>query len=85
MTKQEVAVHRDKIKKVMVDHLTSLGYPNVEYEIIMRELKNMYVKIEESGLILPGMTYHGFQQIANTHFMMAQMQDMMGLSSPLLP
>lgn len=79
MTREELAAHREKIKKVMVDHLTTLGHPKVEYEVIMKELKAMYLKIEEAGLILPGMTFHGFQQMASNHLMIAQMHDMMGI------
>lgn len=48
---------KSKIKQVMLDHLTPLGYPHMSTEEILKELKPMYIKLEESGLTVPGMSY----------------------------
>lgn len=79
MTEGEKADHKEKIKKVMFDHLTMLGYPNLTDDQIMSELKNMYVKIEEAGLVLSGMNFTTFQQIANNMYLVNQVKNMMGI------
>ncbi len=79
MTSAEIEVHKEKVKQVMVAHLTIIGFPKITNEQIMSELKNMWVKIEEAGLIVPGMSFAAFNQIANDQYMIAQINEMMGL------
>lgn len=79
MTEGEKTEHKEKVKKVMVDHLTTLGYPNISGDQIMTQLKAMWIKIEEAGLILPGMNFQAFQAFANQAFMMEQVRDVMGI------
>jgi hypothetical protein len=79
MTEGEKESHKEKIKKVMLEHLTAVGYPNITDDQVMAELKNMWVKMEEAGLILSGMSYMGFQQMANNAYLMNQVKNMMGL------
>lgn len=79
MTPDEIEAHKEKIKKVMLDHLTTLGYPDMHNEAIMAELKPMWVKLEEAGLILPEMTFLHFVDHANTQFLFAEMKGVMGI------
>lgn len=45
----------------MVEHLReAIGYPDCDGSLIMRELKPMWVKLEESGLLLDGMNFRVF-------------------------
>jgi len=68
-----------KIKKVMVDHLTTVGYPDITNEQIISQLKPMWIKLEESGLPLTGMNFNGFVNIAQAMFMIAEINEQMGI------
>lgn len=67
---------KEKVKKVMVDHLTALGYPEMSPEQIMGQLKAMWIKIEEAGLIQSGMSYQAFLAHANDQYMISQINSM---------
>lgn len=79
MTSVELETHKAKVKKVMIDHLTELGYPELSNEQIMGELKNMWVKIEEAGLVVDGMNFSEFAGHAQNQFILSQIQDMFGI------
>ena len=79
MTAGEKVAHGEKVKKVMIDYLTTLGYPNIPDEQIMSELKNMWLKIEEAGLVIEDMNFQAFCAFANNAFMMAQVNEIMGI------
>ena len=79
MTAGEKENHKEKVRKVMVDYLTTLGYPNIGNDRIMSELKTMWLKIEEAGLIVGDMNFEAFCAYANNEFIMAEMKDMMGI------
>lgn len=79
MTAGELAEHKDKVKKVMVDHLTTLGWPKLSDEQVMSQLKPMWLKIEEAGLVVGDMNFMAFQAIANQAYMIAQVNDIMGI------
>ena len=79
MTAGEKENHKEAVKKVMVDHLTTLGYPQIGNEQVMSELKNMWVKIEEAGLVTNGMTFAAFQAYANDAFLKAHIEEMFGI------
>lgn len=79
MTEAEMADLKGKIKKVMVDHLTTIGYPNIPNEQIMGELKAMWIKIEEAGLVTDGMNFQAFAEHAESQFMIAQVKDLLGI------
>lgn len=79
MTEGELANHNEKIRKVIDDHLTALGYPAMETDAIMRELKPMWIKLEEARLLLPGMTFEAFCAHADHAQMFEQVRDLMGL------
>lgn len=70
---------KEKIKKVMLDHLTGLGYPDIPNERIMTELKAMWIKIEEAGLIKEDMNYMAFVQHAQDQFLIAEVKETMGI------
>ncbi len=56
---------KEQIKKVMIDHLKeTIHYPKCNDEQILQELKPMWVKLEEAGLIQPGMNFNEFQHQA---------------------
>lgn len=80
MTEGEKTNHKEKVKKVMIDQLTSaVNYPNCTPDQIMSQLKNMWLKIEEEGLLVEDMNYQAFCAYANHCFMVSQVQDFMGL------
>ena len=80
MTKKELAAHKVKVKKVMVDYLTAtLNYPQCTNEQIMQQLKPMWVKLEEAGLVIEGMKFQAFVEHAQREFLMAQVKDIMGI------
>lgn len=64
---------KEKIKTVMIDHLKSIGYPNITNEQIMNELKPMWIKLEEANLIQSGMSFQEFTLHAQQQFMIADM------------
>jgi hypothetical protein len=80
MTPEELQAHKEKMKKIMVDHLTEKhGYPNCTLEQIGQELKEMWVKLEDANLILEGMTFQAFFMHADQAFTFAKMQEIMGI------
>lgn len=79
MTAGEMVTHQAKVKKVMIDYLTTLGYPAIPNERIMSELKNMWLKIEEAGLIVEDMNFQAFCAYANNAFMTAQVNEIIGI------
>ena len=48
----------------MIDHLKSKGYPNMTSKQILAELKPMWIKLEEAGLISAGWKYAQYVEIA---------------------
>lgn len=56
---------KEQIRKIIVDHLTTKGYPNLTEQQIMAELKPMWIKLEEAKLLQPGWTFPQFVKIAN--------------------
>lgn len=54
-----------RIKKSMMDHLKSKGYPNLTSAQILAELKPMWDKLGQEGLLQPGWNYGSFVQIAH--------------------
>ena len=67
---------KEQIKKVMLEHLETKGYPNMEDMEIMRELKPMWIKIEEAGLVQPGMGFEAFRDQATHQFILSEMRNM---------
>lgn len=79
MNPAEKAAYKAKVKKLIVDHITTVcGYPNCTNEQIMQELKPLYVKIEEADLKLPGLTYAHFVAIAGDQYAFCQIKKAMG-------
>ena len=79
MTNEELQVHKEKIKEVMMTHLNSKGYPKLTNDQIMAELKPMWVLIEEAGLKVDGMSYKMFCAKATEAMMFNQMKQMFGI------
>ena len=68
---------KGKVRKVMLDHLTAKGYPELTTKQILSELKPMWLKLEEAGLIQKGWTYSTFARIASEQSRMQDMRDAM--------
>ncbi len=79
MTAGEIETLKNNIRKVMITHLTSIGYPNITNERVMKELKPMWLKIEEAGLVVKGMNFQNFVEVANHHFLISEVNDIMGV------
>jgi hypothetical protein len=71
MTPQEKAEYKIKAKQVIFDYITKAGYPNITNDQIMQHLPNMYRALGDNNLLLPGLSYNIFQQIANEQFFIA--------------
>lgn len=79
MNAVEQAQYKAKVKTLMLDHLkNTIGYPNCTDEQIMKELKPMWVKIEEANLKLEGMTFVHFSAIAQDQYTFNQIKKAMG-------
>jgi len=63
---------KTKIKEVMIKHLTEKGYPNITNQRIMQELKPMWIKLEEAGLIQPGMNYSEYHHQAVFQYILSE-------------
>lgn len=79
MTADEKAAHKEKVRVVMMDHLVSVGFPNLSNDKIMNELKNLWIKLEEANLIVSGMSFRAFQDQANNQYLISQVNELMGL------
>lgn len=65
MKPEELEDLKVKIKTVMVQHLNeSIGYPDCQLEEIIFQLKPMWRKLEEAGLLVKGMSYRQFCSFA---------------------
>lgn len=69
---------KEQIKKVMLDHLKSKGYPNMSTDSILQECRPMWIKIEEAGLKQRGWTFQQFGQIAADASLFAQIRSSWG-------
>jgi len=76
MTPNEKIVLKEQIKKIMMDHLTTVGYPNLNKLQILAELPKMWIKIEEAKLNKEGLNYRDFVQHAHSQ---AALADFMGM------
>lgn len=79
MTSSEKEEHKEKIKKILVDHLTTLGYPDLDREQIIAELKPMWLKLEEAGLVVGDMTFTAFKEQATNAAIMDHMREVIGI------
>ena len=79
MTVSEMADHKVKIEKVMINHLTALGYPDISDQQIINEVKNMWIKLEEANLVVEGMNFQSFSAHAQQAFMLNQMMGIFGI------
>lgn len=57
MTREE---YKEKCRAVLIEYLTSKGWPKLNREQIRGELPNMYRKLEENNLIMFGLNYQNF-------------------------
>lgn len=55
---------QQKIKAVMLKHLQTKGYPNMSVVQILRELKPMWIAIEDAQLVPTGGSFAAFSQTA---------------------
>jgi hypothetical protein len=79
MTEGEKVNHKEAVKKVMLEHLTALGYPDMGSDEIMGELKNMWLKIEEAGLVTGDMNYQSYLAHANNAYLSDQFRQTLGI------
>jgi len=63
--------NQEKIKEVMIQHLRLKGYPNMTPQQVLAELKPMWMKLGEAGLLPKGASYQSFVQVAQaeSHYM----------------
>ncbi len=72
MTPNETIILKEQIKKIIVDHLTPLGYPNMNKQQILDQLPKMWIKIEEAKLNKEGLKYVAFVQHAHSQALMSE-------------
>jgi hypothetical protein len=67
---------KDKIKQVMIDTLTkNVNYPNCTVEVILQQLKPMWLALEEAKLT-EGLNYQEYVNQANNRAIFANIQSM---------
>lgn len=77
MTEAEIAIHKEKIKKLMLSHLTAkINFPNCTNQQILNELKPMWILIEEANLKLPTMSFQAFVEHARQQAMVSEVTDL---------
>ena len=64
---------KEQIRKVIFDHLNSLGYPNMTNQEIMQELEPMWIKLTQAGLIKDGLNFMGYLQHANEQLIITEL------------
>jgi hypothetical protein len=64
------------IRKVILDHLKSKGYPNMTRPEIVCELPEMWEKLDAAGLILSGWYYADFEALVLNKCLQAQMAEL---------
>lgn len=68
----------EQAKKLIVDHLTSVGYPNIEPQKVFDELPKIWAILKENNLA-PDITFPMFQQVVvqayNQKVMQIQMEE----------
>lgn len=60
-----------EINAIMTERLTQFGFPHVPKELILQELKPLYLLLEERSLA--PMSFEEFEQIATFQYMMAEL------------
>lgn len=68
----------EKIKEVLINHLKQFGYPNMEPEVVLNELKNMYRELENQNLIPTGMRFEDFSIAAHQQYMFHKLKSELG-------
>lgn len=61
MTPQE---RKDQCQKIMLEHLTACGFPNLSRQEILKELPALWEKLKAAGLLLPEYEYLQFRGVA---------------------
>lgn len=59
---------KEKIKELFVNHLKTLGYPNIDGQVVLDELLTLYKLLDNSELKPEGLTFPIFKQIAITQY-----------------
>lgn len=60
--------YKEDCKKVIIDYLTTIGYPDISNEKIMQELTNIYRALEENNLVRYGLTFQKFHSIIEQEY-----------------
>lgn len=68
----------NKIKTIIIEHLNTVcpngqKFPNIEPELVLQQLKPIWIKLEEAGL-KPHMTFQEFCMIAEQECLFAQLR-----------
>lgn len=72
MTPEEKLELKTNIKKLFLEHLTDLGYPNITNQDIMNELPALWQKMCDSGFYREGMSFQAFVDIAHQHAIISE-------------
>ena len=69
-------LRKTKIKEVMIQHLKEkVNFPNCDFNVILAQLKPMWIKLEEAGLT-KGLNFQAYAEQANSQAMMSQLRGM---------
>lgn len=61
--------NKEQIKELFINHLKTLGYPNIDPQVVLNELLTLYKLLDNSGLKPEGLTFPIFKQIAIVQFL----------------
>lgn len=79
MKAEERLAIKEEFMRVIVEHLTPLGYPDeISREEILAELPALWKKCEGAGIIREGMTYEEFVLHAKAEALAAELEEIMG-------
>jgi hypothetical protein len=66
--------NKGEIKQVIIDYLTPLGFPNMEADLVMVHLQDIYRHLESKGLLPDGVSFAVFQQAAHHALLYSQLE-----------
>ena len=69
---------KQKMLKVMKDYMVTMYGDKYTAEDVLKELKPLWVALEDNQLIRPGMTFNVFVQHAESQAIFQNMKNMMG-------
>jgi hypothetical protein len=65
---------KEQTKKVIIDYLTKLGYPNILPQLVFNHLPAIWTELKKANLIPDGMIFEDLQNICASEYNNAIME-----------